>query len=119
MSRQIRNAPVWLELMLSVLVLGCCSSAPNPHVRLFENADDMRGEVLAHTPVGTPIGHAKAVMEENGFECSHFEHKAKRYICCRTDRNLSLLVSRVWNISIQYENDVVTDVHVSTGLVGP
>jgi hypothetical protein len=111
-----------------VLLVGC---QPWPGFRVTTGIDkvpEMKATLRQHVPSGASLAEAKAFMEREGFECrmvknegfseEGIDHEPLDYLyCCRTDGHG--YVVRKWQVAIVVRDDAVTDILVSSGLVGP
>lgn len=107
-------------------------------MRFHEDPDLMEQEILHHTPIGSPIADAKIIMEQNGFKCEYREKETFAEV--RYDKNApgrlrqtvyedvdslycdiskGFIVARRWQASLVHKERLVTEVSVSTGLIGP
>jgi hypothetical protein len=104
-----------------ILVLAGCRSAPKAAIQPFDDKEAMRAEILKYVPVGTQPEKAKDVMEGSGFTCSlgQYQTSGLPYLYCVLHKTWKFPVSRVWHVDVQYDESGVTDVVVSTGLIGP
>jgi hypothetical protein len=111
-------------LILMIALLQCCA-APEPAIRLSDNAAGTRIEILAVIPPGTPVEKAGAIMRANGFTCEPIRNAAFLdrtgidFQYCDRNRAVGLLVGRRWQVALVEERGRVIDVLVGTGLIGP
>jgi hypothetical protein len=128
-----------LVLVICLLVLFAQKQAIAEKIKFYEDPDLMEQELLKHIPLGTPINEAMQVMKNNGFKCEIIEDG--RFSDVKEDENASgrirqtvyenvdflycdiskgfFIVARRWQVSLVYEQHQVTQISVSTGLVGP
>ena len=130
-SSIVKN-PWWLGSILSSLIIALVLVRViiNQKVtRQFTDQAAMKAAVLHSIPPGSTIAHAEQFMAQEGFQCvrttnadraeqERVYHHFDYLYCDRTD-SAGLPVTRRWQIALLYENDHITDVLVSTGLVGP
>jgi hypothetical protein len=91
----------------------------------------MKQTLKREIPVGTPEAEARRFMERQGFSCTlekqqSFSEQGKTFndldflYCTRSDTSTTLsLVSREWKIAVVVQNHLVSDILVSSGLLGP
>jgi hypothetical protein len=117
----------------ALAVLAGCQNTPTRVPTQTKGAIDTRSmkELLStHIPRGTAVVEAKRFMEGEGFECqvernSSFieegvSHRGIDYLYCdRSDSTKSRWVSRRWQIALVIKDEVISDILVSVGLIGP
>ena len=93
----------------------------------METAAEMQQALSTEIPVGTPVKEAEARLRKRGFrvepmtdasfvvEGRRYEHLDYLY----GDMSEGNGVSRRWQIAVVHQHGAVTEVFVSTGLVGP
>jgi hypothetical protein len=116
--------------VMILLAIGCAGGkqAARQTARIEEPAV-VKSAVLEGIPRGTRLGLAKEFMEHEGFQCSVVRsgrfaeqgvvHEGVDFLWCNRDDRGSAWVHRRWQVMLVLENDTVTDVHVSEGLIGP
>ena len=122
----------WMGIILSgiVIALILIRGMTNPKVtgRLTDQVA-MKEAVLHAVPSGSTITSAEQFMVREGFQClrttnADFAEQDRVYhhidyvSCDRTD-SAGFPVTRRWQIALVYENEHISDVLVSTGLIGP
>lgn len=101
------------------------SACTTTEIMLSEDAEQTRIEILKFIPLDTGILDARRIMESNKFECyfmadeSFLDERNLNFLFCDLRRSEGLLIARRWQIAIVHKDSVVTDVLVSTGLIGP
>jgi hypothetical protein len=89
----------------------------------------MKEAMLHAVPSGSTIVFAEQFMTREGFQClrttnadfaeqDRVYHQIDYVSCDRTD-SAGFPVTRRWQIALVYENEHISDVLVSTGLIGP
>ncbi len=107
-------------------------------MQFYEDPDLMEQEILHYIPIDSSITDAKKIMEQNSFKCEYREKGTfakERYIenapgrvrqivyenvdflYCDISKGF-FLVSRRWQASLVHRGEFVTQVSVSTGLIG-
>jgi len=82
-------------------------------------------EILRLVPLGTPIPEAKARMESTNYVCSQQINQAwstrshLNYLWCNRSESTGWPVKRRWQVALVDENQKVSEVLISTGLIGP
>jgi hypothetical protein len=99
-----------------------CFGCVVPVDRNVETNDEMKDQIVAWIPIGTPIADARQIMEEKGYRCSPGaageERPAKLH--CEFEKKTSLVTSHTWAVDYSYdESDTVTDVAVKQWGTGP
>jgi hypothetical protein len=84
----------------------------------------MEKALRAKIPPGTKLANARQIMEQEGFTCEpeYKETPPIDYVYCdRIDRDspISSPVVRRWQVCLVVNKGVITDISVSTGLIGP
>ncbi|MDZ4819849.1 MAG: hypothetical protein SGJ20_12845 [Planctomycetota bacterium] len=93
---------------------------PTAQMSFYDDPAEMRLEILKHVPLGAPLATAKSIMEANGFDCAIHQGEAKSpYLYCDQSRIWKEPVVRRWQVVVYYDESGVTDITVSTGLIGP
>jgi hypothetical protein len=117
-----------LAIQVAMLGIACNSvrmsntnTGSKGSMRLLEDTKEMEGEVLKCIPIGTSWQDARAIMEQNGFDCSiSYEGGAGApHLYCVLERVWKQPVVRKWQIRIDYDRGGVSSVVVSSGLIGP
>ncbi|MBP7582866.1 MAG: hypothetical protein KBA61_02450 [Spirochaetes bacterium] len=112
-----------IPIIIIALLVSCAS--PEPAIRLADNAEGTRAEILAAIPHGTSIEKATAVMRANGFRCeprknaAFLERTGIDYLYCDRERAVGLMVGRRWQVAFVDKGGWVMDILVGTGLIGP
>jgi hypothetical protein len=100
-------------------------------VKLHNDAEATKKEVLKRIPIGSSIEHARDVMKMSSFKCELMRDELFASDCEGTDSRKGdfLYCDRVkfafpfferrWQILIFHANGLVTDVLVCIGLTGP
>lgn len=106
-------------------ISGCGLS--HRRILFTENPSETRDNILRVIRRGTPVPDAKKTMEQYGFKCAMKKDKPfsankqyyerLNYLYC--DKERGIVVSRRWQVAFVYRKNAVTDVLVSTGLIGP
>ncbi|HQI18366.1 MAG TPA: hypothetical protein PLW55_03395 [Leptospiraceae bacterium] len=110
-------------LLLAGLLLFSCRSQMNE-----ANPETLRKALLSKISPGTSLASAKDKMVEEGFVCTEMKnssfqsdrlHSGIDYLYC--DRSIcgSSMVTRRDQVAVVHQRGVVTEILVSTGLVGP
>lgn len=107
-------------------------------MKFYNHPDLMEQEILRFIPIDSSIEQAKYLMEKNGFKCEYIKngtfsrsrdnengrdrtrqaiYKNIDYLYCDITKSF-FIVNRRWQASIVHENTKVTQVFVSTGLIG-
>ncbi len=125
--------PVSILFALAVACAGCggeVSAIKNivqKNIELTESPKETRSNILRVIHQGTSVQNAKKIMEQAGFKCEmqndkpfsagkqYYEHL--NYLYC--DKERGMVVSRRWQVAIVRQGNNVSDVLVSTGLIGP
>src|SRR6266404_5423637 len=120
----------------AVLVLAVLFITPHPEtkkMKMHNNVNAMKEEVLKRIPIGSSIEYAKAVMKKNGFKCEMMwndsfageDDKGNRvtregmdFLYCDKEKMAFPLILRRWQIAIIHKNGVVSEVSVSIHLTG-
>jgi hypothetical protein len=111
------------------MILGCLHPGPPLLTTRIAGVDEMKQTLKREIPVGTPAADGRRFMEREGFSCSIIKHGSFSeqgtevrgidfLYCCRQDPS-SAWVSCKWQIALVLRDDVVSDILVSSGLVGP
>lgn len=104
--------------ILIVFLIGCQTGRTMNSIKLTDNEYLTTQEILRHVPAGSSVNDAKHLMEKNGFECS-FEGDTKgTYLYCDIHKSMDPLVTRRWQVIIRYQNENVTSISVTTGVIG-
>lgn len=97
------------------------------NIKLTESPKETRSSILRVIHKGASVQNAKKIMEQAGFSCEmendkpfsagkrYYEHL--NYLYC--DKERGAVVSRRWQVAIVRQGNNVSDVLVSTGLIGP
>jgi hypothetical protein len=110
---------LWITLAVACFY-GCRStSTPPSPLRLLENEDQVRTEVLSQIPPGTAVASAKKFMENNRFKCEFAEIEGEKVLLCQRTVPMGLMVTHTWSITFPYENDAIIDVRIKTWGTGP
>lgn len=105
-------------------------------IKMRDDPQAMKLEVLKKAPIGSSIQDARKVMEENGFTVTPHHndafaeyqdgdpqkpiiHEGEDFLMCYKARTPFLFVTREWRIVIVHKGDVVSDISVGIGLTGP
>ena len=127
-----------LLLVLSIIALIVALIlylAQEGKIKLRDDPQAMKQEVLKKVPIGSPIQDARKIMEENGFAVAAYEnadfveypngdynreilHKGEDFLLCYKKSTPFFFVTREWMIIIVHGGDVVSDIFVNTGLTG-
>jgi hypothetical protein len=105
-------------VIVVVLFLGCQGPQPAPIVTLTDESATTKLEVLRHIPVGTSIADAQSIMEASGCDCMKDSSEHGNYLYCYNEKSVKLTYGRIWKIFLYHKDGLVTDVSVTTGLVG-
>jgi len=106
-----------------VLLLAGCKGVPdepppmNP-ITLSDDEDTTKQELLKKIPLGIPIADAQSIMESNGGDCMTDSDGEGDYLYCYKEKSVELSYGRIWKIFIYFENESVTKIDVTTGLIG-
>jgi hypothetical protein len=114
-------------LLVAALVFtaGCASSTSSPP--LPTDLGGAKSQILQWVPIDTWLTDAKKIMESHGFQCSVTRNapldtvRQVDYLYCDLEwsgSNSGLVVKRRWQVALILTNDKVSDIYVSTGLVG-
>jgi len=87
-------------------------------VALTDDKTTTKEAVLRVIPLGTPIADAQSIMEASGCDCTKGSDEEGDYLYCYKEESIKLTYGRIWKLFLYYENDVVSDVSVTTGLLG-
>ena len=106
-------------------------------MEFLDEPDQMEREILRHVPIGSTTIDAKKEMGRNGFKCDPVKNRTFSKV--RYDKNASgrikqiiyrsqdflycairkgFIVARRWQAAFVYKNGLITEIVVSTGLVG-
>jgi hypothetical protein len=114
-------------LLVAALIFtaGCASSASSPP--LPTDLAGARWQISQWVPLDTQLADAKKTMEAHGFQCSvtrnapFDEARNVDYLYCDlvwSANDSGLVVKRRWQAALILTNDKVSNIYVSTGLVG-
>lgn len=89
----------------------------------------MKVAVLHAVPIGSTLAHAEQFMAQERFQCvpttnanvaeQDRVYHNKDYLYCDRIDSAGFPVTQRWQIALVYENQRISDVLVSTGLIGP
>ena len=91
--------------------------------KLSEQPAQAAAQIQIWVPVGTSLADARHIMEQHQFKCSMMTNssfgdlKAADFLYC--DHSAGSPVSRRWQVALVLSDSKISDVRVSTGLVGP
>ena len=122
----------WRGMILSGIVIALVLIRGMTNLKLTARLTDqvaMKEAVLHAVPSGSTVVSAEQFMVRVGFQClrttnadfaeqDHVYHHIDYVSCDRTD-SAGFPVTRRWQIALVYENEHISDVLVSTGLIGP
>jgi len=112
----------FMRLLLAILFLIASAGCSRPE-RLSDQAAEAMAQVQRWVGLGTPATEARQIMEQRGFACSMVTngafgtHRGVDYIFC--DRREGTIVKRRWQAALVLVEGRVSEVQVTTGLVGP
>ena len=104
--------------------------AETKKVKLHNNVEAMKQEVLKRIPIGSSMEYTQEVMKKSGFKCqlmwnesfaSDGAGKIPRkgdLLYCDKEKSAFLVFDRRWQIAIVHKNGVVSEMFVSIGLTG-
>lgn len=96
-----------------------------PLLGLKNSAESMEDEIRKYIPVGTDIGIAQRIMEENKFSCIpvkkgvFLKYKNLAYVYCDLERRSGFIVSKRWQVALTEKNGKLEKVIAGFGLTGP
>jgi len=102
-------------------------------IKLSDDPDECRAAVLEVIPLGTAVNDARLVMRTNRFKVQRardsdftehhsgeeITHKGIDFLFCDRRKTMGQLTARRWQIAVVHEDGAVTDIYVTTGLIGP
>jgi hypothetical protein len=89
----------------------------------FSDADTMTRALQSALPIGTNLPIARTFMEREGFRCTPqtdarwLDRTHLDYLYC--ERSDGSIVQRRWQVAIVHVGNGVSEILVTTGLVGP
>jgi len=110
-------------VVLGLVLCGGCARQTGL-VNELSSAESMRESLLARAPLGTPLAAASVALTTAGFSCSAPERStfgttdSLSFAYC-TARSSGSITFRVWQVAVVDSSGVVSDIRVTTGLVGP
>ncbi len=107
---------------ICLIEVGCQTATATrsmPTIQLTDNDSVTRAEVLKYAPLGSSIEHAQTLMEGNGFKCSHKSDRDGLFLYCDLQKSVDAFVGRRWQVVFRFEDTEITEVLVSSGLIGP
>lgn len=117
-------------ILLAVMFAGCATYQNKPTITTgFSDRDTMKSTLRSYVPEGTPVSVAMQSLQREGFSCSvvrnesFYEEDGSQgsvdYIFCDRSDYEGVLLSRRWTAKLYLENDQVSEIFVTTGLIGP
>jgi len=122
----------WIGVLLGSIIIAIvlirAISLPKDTGGITDQAT-MKTTVLQAVPIGSTLVHAEQFMGQEGFQCvlttdadvteqdRIYHHKD--YLYCDRMNSAGFPVTQRWQIALVYENEHISDVFVSTGLIGP
>lgn len=109
-----------LALATILAVSGCVHDE-----RLPDEPAKAAAQVRVWVPVGTSQTDAQRIMERHHFTCSAMTNssfgdlKTADFLYCNKSASAGWPVQRRWQVALVLTNSQVSDIRVSTGLVGP
>lgn len=98
-------------------------------IRLSDNPKIAKQQIQNLIPLGTTATNAELTMKQNGFECSvrndgfidasKVVNKGVFFIYCDKSQSAGWPVVRRYQVALVLADDKVTEIDLSTGLVGP
>jgi len=107
-------------------------------IKFIDDPDLMEQEIFHYVPLGSSIADAKKTMEQNHFRCKYVKRGSfikERYdenalggviqtsyrnvdfLYCDHSKNLYFVCVRRWQVAVVHNNNKVTQISVSTGLI--
>jgi hypothetical protein len=102
-------------LLLPLLLLVACRPRDRTITRGADGENDWARILAAALPLGTSGDSALALMKRNGFDCQADSVQVR----CNKRSTGANIVQRRWQALITLDHGLVTQVHPSTGLIGP
>jgi hypothetical protein len=112
-----------LALAFVLAVAGCTHDE-----RLPQQPADATAQIRRWIPVGASLPDARRIMEQHHFNCSIMTNssfgdlKARDFIYCDRhdpDSRVIPIVVRRWQVALVMSDGRVSDIRVTTGLIGP
>jgi hypothetical protein len=119
----IERAMKILALAFVLAVAGCAHDD-----RLPEQSAAVTTQIRGWIPVGTSLSDARRIMEHHHFTCSMMTNssfgdlKGADFLYCDrrdSDSRITPIVVRRWQVALVLSDGRVSDIRVSTGLIGP
>ncbi len=113
-----------MKIIVLLIVLINCKNA-NVKIKLTENSNENRKELLTIIPLNSDVDKVKQIMEEASFICekkvkdAFLQYKNIDYLYCDLEKSKSFLIGERWQIAIVHKNNKVTEIYCSYGLIGP
>lgn len=114
----MRKSSALVVLCLLSLTEGCTTTAPRATIRVSESDVETRNEILHHIPLGASVSSAEKLMTDSGFTCTQESDKDGRFLYCDLQTSAGAFVGRRWQVLIRHDGAAVSEIVVSSGLVG-
>jgi len=107
--------------LAAILAVGGCAHDE----KLSDQPAKAAAQIRVWVPVGTSQTDAEHIMQHHHFTCSVMTNssfgdlKAADFLYCSQSASAGWPVQRRWQVALVLTNSQVSDVRVSTGLVGP
>lgn len=117
--------------ILILFTLGCLAGISQKKIRLYEDEEQMKEEILRHFPLGTDTLSVVKEMTQNKFESYTFVQdelwkESKKvydkadYLIFRRTKSRSFWISTTWIIRMLYNDQgQITEIIVEVGYTGP
>jgi hypothetical protein len=102
-------------LLPLLLLLVACKPRDRTITRGADGENDWARILAATLPLGTSEDSALALMKRNGFDCQADSVQ----VSCNKSSTGANIVHRRWQALVTIDHGLVTQVHPSTGLIGP
>ena len=118
-----------------ILLISCFAGQRSATgIRTQNNLQKMKASVLEKIPIGSDLQSAEKVMQDSGFDCkikrqsSFVEyldpatekvHEREDFLWCHKSKRIAPLTLRRWQVIIVLNDDIVSEVYISSGIVAP
>jgi len=109
-----------LVLAFILAASGCARSD-----KLSEQPAQAAAQIQNWVPVGTSLADARHIMEQHQFKCSVMTNssfgdlKSADFLYCDYSASAGWPIIRRWQVALVLSDSKISDVRVSTGLIGP
>jgi hypothetical protein len=121
LGRRASSIAVKTFALIAIFTLSGCAHDQ----KLSDQPAQAAAQIRTWVPIGTSQTEAQRIMEQHHFTCSVMTNssfgdlKATDFLFCSHSASAGWPVVRRWQAALALSDSKVSDVRVSTGLVGP